>query len=97
MTVNLMNLSRQLAIAAENLKSHAEDQEAVGYLGVKRYHEWLVDFLKDEMDQAESLYKYHLNDSLTISAVEAEGYLRACKTIANHIEVFSKEYLPPEF
>lgn len=53
--------------------------------------EWIRGDVKTELDRAQALYDNMKEEGLTFGSIEAEGYLRACKTIWNQIEFIETE------
>jgi len=60
----------------------------------KKLYESLVDEIKYEKEQAELFYQNMKEENLTISTVEAEGFLRGMITVMNlveHVENYTTE------
>ena len=61
----------------------------------KKLYESLVDEIKYEKERAELLYQNMKEENLTISTVEAEGFLRGMIAVMNlveHVENYTTEY-----
>lgn len=55
-------------------------------------YEMLVYDLKRELENAESLYNDYEDQKLTFNTIEAEGFLRAMKTVKGHLDFIEENY-----
>lgn len=84
MTQKAVSLSDSVLQISKDLKSLIDEyvgEELKNHSLIEDKYNHLVSFLKEEIERAEELYEDYKNNNFTVNSIEAEGALRAMRTI----------------
>ncbi len=74
--MNTINVNGQTYYAVDQQQHHQ-------YYKLKEKYDWLQYLIQSTVEEAQSLYDNMREEQLVVGTVEAEGFLRCAKTLAN--------------
>lgn len=84
------------SIVVDGVTYYREQPDLIKAKAVLEKYEWLTGDIRHFVQEAQALYDNMKDEGLSIGMIEAEGYLRAMKTLAEKVKYIEECSTEPE-